>query len=482
MKFLETPPADEQHAVVVIGSGFGSSFFLHKVLTRLPHTARVLVLERGGVFDHSWQIDAQKNSDIDHLTTVHIPHGHKPWNFTLAFGGGTNCWWGNAPRMHPSDFQLRTRYGVGWDWPISYEELEPYYAEAESIMGISGDPRMAAMFPRSTPFPQPPHRGSALDDIMQVAYPEHHVIMPTGRARVATQGRAACRAENTCGLCPEDAKFTVHNGMTHVYGDPRVSVLPRAKVTQLQTTTGTISGAVYEHGGQAHVARGDLFVLGANGIFSPHILMNSNIRNAVTGCGLHEQVGLTVEVLLDGKENFDGSTFTTGVNYALFDGEHRRSAGAAVVLFRNWWVFGLRLELGRWRQTLPLVIVVEDVPRDENFVGTSDDDGLPVASHRKMSEYARRGLERAVAKLPELLRPLPVESIRVRGHRATENHIQGTLRMGDDPATSVIDANLIHHQYRNLVIVGTAGFPSSSCANPALTAAALSLRAAERLM
>jgi choline dehydrogenase-like flavoprotein len=202
----------------------------------------------------------------------------------------------------------------------------------------------------------------------------------------------------------------------------------------------------------------------------------------MTGRGLHEQVGLTLEVMLDGKENFGGSSVSTGLNYALFDGEHRRSAGAAMVVFRNWWTFGLRLEFGRWRETLPLVIVVEDVPHDENFVGTSNDGSLPVASHRKMSDYARRGLGRAVAKLPELLRPLPVESIHVRAPRPTENHIQGTLRMGHDPATSVIDANLIHHQYRNLVVVGTAGFPSSSCANPALTAAALSLRSAERVM
>src|SRR5688572_3465388 len=258
MNFLESPSRNAEYDVIVVGSGFGSSFFLHKLLARLPATARILVLERGGVFDHAWQIAAQKNSDIDHLSTVRIPAGHKTWNFTLAFGGGTTSWWGNTPRMHPSDFQVRTRYGVGLDWPISYDDLEPYYAEAEAIMSISGDPRMAGMFPRSTPFPQPPHRGSAIDDIMQAAHPEQHATMPTGRARIATQGRNACRAENPCGLCPADAVFSAHNGMTHVYSDPRVSVLPRAIVTQLQSGSASITHAVFEHGGRAHTARAEL--------------------------------------------------------------------------------------------------------------------------------------------------------------------------------------------------------------------------------
>ena len=82
-------------------------------------------------------------------------------------------------------------------------------------------------------------------------------------------------------------------------------------------------------------------------------------------------------------------------------------------------------------------------------------------------------------KLPDLLAPLPVEQIIDRGIRRTESHLQGTLRMGNDPSTSVVDAGLVHHQLRNLVVVGTSTFPTCSCANPSLTAAALSLRAAK---
>ncbi|TIM38642.1 MAG: GMC family oxidoreductase, partial [Mesorhizobium sp.] len=92
-----------------------------------------------------------------------------------------------------------------------------------------------------------------------------------------------------------------------------------------------------------------------------------------------------------------------------------------------------------------------------------------------------KGMAWAKEKLPALLAPLPVEEIFDRGIRPTESHVQGTLRMGLSPADSVVDRDMIHHQLRNLVVVGSSTYPSCSCANPSLTAAALSLRAASRI-
>ncbi|MET0659174.1 MAG: GMC oxidoreductase, partial [Steroidobacteraceae bacterium] len=83
--------------------------------------------------------------------------------------------------------------------------------------------------------------------------------------------------------------------------------------------------------------------------------------------------------------------------------------------------------------------------------------------------------------LSTVLAPLPVERIEFRDLRATESHIQGSLRMGVDPASSVVDSRQVHHRVRNLVVVGSAVFPSCSCSNPSLTVAALSLRSAALL-
>jgi choline dehydrogenase-like flavoprotein len=176
-------------------------------------------------------------------------------------------------------------------------------------------------------------------------------------------------------------------------------------------------------------------------------------------------------------DNFDGSTITTGLNYGLYDGAHRAQAGAALVYFDNRWTHGLRPEPGRWRQSLPLMIVVEEAVDDNNRVSV-DGEGNAVVTFAGISDYARRGQQRALAELPELLAPLPVEDIIFRSERPTESHLQGTLRMGTATGNSVVDANLVHHRWRNLTVVGTSTFPTCGVANPSLTAAALSLRAA----
>jgi choline dehydrogenase-like flavoprotein len=106
---------------------------------------------------------------------------------------------------------------------------------------------------------------------------------------------------------------------------------------------------------------------------------------------------------------------------------------------------------------------------------------MPHISHAAISSYAQRGIEQSRAALPRVLSPLPVESIEFRGIRATESHVQGSLRMGRDGANSVVDAKQLHHRVRNLVVVGSSVFPSGAAANPSLTVAALSLRSADLL-
>ncbi len=470
---------DAHYDLVVIGSGFGSSYFLHKLLSRSSGIKRILVLERGRSNSHHWQTSNGSNSNVDVSTTISIPAGHKPWKFTIGFGGGTNCWWGITQRMHPSDFEVYSRYGVGRDWPISYTDLEPYYVAAERIMSVSGDDDSAVMFPRSAPYPQPPHRLATPDRIMKRAYPGQHFAVPAARARIPTLQRAACCAHGNCNLCPIDAKFTVLNEMMATYRDPRLTLKLEAEVVELGARNGMITEVEFIHSGSRHVARADLFVLGANAIFSPFILQRSGLITDLTGKGLNEQVSVDVEVFLDGVGNFDGSSAHSAFNYALFDGEHRRNAAAATVLFRNRWARGLRHEYGRWTELLSLLITVEDPPRRTNCVSLTEQEGIPLVAHASISDYARNGIDRALAKLPELLAPLPVERIGDVIWRRTESHLQGTMPMGNDPASAEVDHRLVHHKYRNLVVVGSSVFPSCPTANPSLTVAALALRAAD---
>lgn len=468
-----------KHDVVVIGSGFGSLFFIEGYLQRRPD-ARILVLERGRHNTHAWQIEHKRNSDIAPEETYRTPAGHKTWNFTIGLGGGTNCWFAQTPRFHPNDFRTRTLYGVAQDWPLTYEELEPYYVAAERKMMVAGAPETAALFPRSAPFPLPAHTMTSVDKLMRRAQPEHHFPISTARASVATEQRNRCCSTARCNLCPVDAKFSFDNGFRNLLQHKGVEFRLGCEVTHLDVAGGAVQAAVYRQGGQEHRAAGELFVLGANAIHSPAILLRSGMNHALTGVGIHEQIGYSVEVMLDGLDNFDGSTITTGLNYMLYDGAFRSEHGAALIYFENRWPFGLRTEFGRWRQVAPLTVVVEDLPQETNRV-TVDADGMPRIDHARVSDYAQRGVDRSRASLERVLAPLPVERIDFKGLRATESHVQGSLRMGRDPATAVVDEWQIHHDARNLVVVGSAVFPSGPCANPSLSVAALSLRCAEHI-
>ena len=129
----------ETYDFIIVGTGFASSFFLRGFLKRQKGNSRVLVLERGQILDHAWQIENRSNSDIDHTNTFRKAGlSTKSWNFTIGFGGGSNCWVGGVPRMLPNDFRLKSLYNVGYDWPVSYDDLADYYDEAEDVMSASG--------------------------------------------------------------------------------------------------------------------------------------------------------------------------------------------------------------------------------------------------------------------------------------------------------------------------------------------------------
>jgi choline dehydrogenase-like flavoprotein len=97
------------------------------------------------------------------------------------------------------------------------------------------------------------------------------------------------------------------------------------------------------------------------------------------------------------------------------------------------------------------------------------------------SDYARRGAERIPQMVEKLATALPIENIEDISEADTTAHIQGTVVMGNDPSTSVVDRHLIHHRIRNLVVLGASAFPTASPAYPTLTVSALSLRTADHL-
>lgn len=477
MRFADPRKIKDTYDLVVVGTGFGSLFFVKKFLERQPRS-KVLMLEWGKHHSHQWQIENQANSEITDADVLQN-QGDKPWRFTIGLGGGTNCWWGMTPRMLPDDFQVRTRFGHSVDWPITYDDLAPYYSEAERIIRIAGPDNLGAYYPQTPPYPMAAHNVSTVDRLLMAAMPDKHFAMPNARLRTPLGARGACCSSGTCNLCPVDAKMTALNTLEDVFQDPRVDLILEAKVEWLDSQGGRIAGAHFSYGGREYSAKGDLYILGANAIYSPTILMRSGIGGHGVGSYLCEKLVVGVEVLMRGLKHFDGGTDVTCFNLSFLDYEHRKAHGGAMVFVPNMMLFGLRPEYGRWRETLALLAYIEDEPQESNGIFL-DHLGHPVAKPFVRSAVSDRSEAAYLKKLPEFLKALPVEKINFRV-RGTASHIQCTTRMGKTIEDSVVDSDLIHHSLRNLVIVGNSVFPTPGSGNPSLTTAALSLRAADRL-
>lgn len=470
----------EAFDLVVVGTGFASTFFLKAYLERARPGTRVLVLERGHLYPHHERVKERRGEATTYASlnprwdqTFINQSPRKRWSFQTGFGGSSNCWYGCTPRFLPNDFRMRTLYGVGADWPITYDDLEPHYQRVEELMAIAGPARTP--FPKSTPYPLPPHRFTRVDQILQQRYGDLYISQPTARASVPVNNRQACCSSALCAVCPINAKFTIENSGFGVYEDPRVELRMGSQAYALETSGGVVRNVVYRGDGADHTAAGEVVALGANAIFNAHILLNSGDTNPFTGRGLGEQYGVQADVMLDGLTNLGGSTWVNANGYMLYDGPHRATSAACLMESSNHPY--VRMERGKWRDMASFRLIFEALPDERNHVAASDDLLRPTVTYLGHGEYVEAGVERVKRELPQVLADLPVESIRYTPH-GSEAHVLGTTRMSPSPETGVVDRHLIHHAYRNLFVLGSGAYTTYSPNNPTLTLSALSLHAA----
>jgi len=476
----------DHYDVVIVGTGFASSFFLMRYLEHAPDACRILVLERGNEDTKAWQLANGKNTSIDPDTLIENQTPAKEWYTSPGFGGNSKCWMGGTTRMMPGDFKLHSRYGVGMDWPVSYDDLEGHYGTVEQVMLVAG-PAVTPM-PRSRPLPLVPHRFSDPDVLLNQHFPEGWYPMSTARASVYTGQRGICCASGSCGTCPVDAKFTIQNGLARIYQDPRVTLRLRAEVQTVETSGGIATAVNALREGREERYAGDLIVLGASALFNPHILLRSGFTHPLIGRRLHEQMPIYVTLDLKGVKAYTGSTVLSGLGYLFYDGAHR--ADHAACMIETWsspFAYrpddALRIERGRWNERMMLGFLFDDLPSERNRVTVSAHDPSRVNVYfDDYSEYAKKAADRIPQMIDKLAEALPIERIVGSTMGSTAAHIQGTVVMGDDPATSVVDRHLIHHDYRNLMVLGASAYPTASPAYPTLTVSALSLWAADHII
>jgi choline dehydrogenase-like flavoprotein len=475
-----------RYDLIIVGTGFAGSFFLKRYLERSPQSVRVLVLERGRVDSKGWQLEHRLTSSIspDDVFINKTPQ-NRIWITSPGFGGNSKCWFAGTMRMMPADFKLKSRYGVGDDWPLDYDDLEEHYGVAEQIMLVSG-PTDSPMR-RSRPFPLPPHRLSTPDELLKKRYPDGWFAPATARASVATGQRGVCCATGYCSLCPVDAKFTIQNGLAQIYQDPRVTLLLESEVEAIDISAGVASGVSYHREGRTQRADAEVVALGASALFNPHLMLRSGLSHRLLGRRLHEQLSMSVCVDLAGVKAYNGSTVISGTGYVFYDGEHRRDRAGCMI---ETWTSpfpnqsaALRAERGRWTERQYFEFLFDEIPREDNIVTVNaDNPRLAQTTFNGYSDYARRGAAEIPRMLDKLSEALPIERTVSISETIALGHLQGTVVMGDDPASSIVDRYLVHHQIRNLLVLGASAFPTATPILPTLTLSAMSLWAADHLL
>jgi choline dehydrogenase-like flavoprotein len=468
----------------------------------------VVVLEAGDWLDSREDFVNDELSMLGPLdwTDVRIVDGDDPIatgrvNTGRAVGGTTVHFTAVAVRLHPSDFEVRTRDGVALDWPFGYEDLVPFYAEVERTLPVSG-PRRSA-YPSGAPYPHGELPWSAKDEVIGGGMARIGLNVETTPHAIATtnvDGRSACMYYGVCASgCKSDAK-----GGAHVTYVPRAvragaEIRPNCFATRIETEGGRASGVTYVEDGDEKFQRAERVFVSCYSIETPRLLLNSNNlanssdqvgRNLMTHSGwiaygrfdrpLDAFVTPPVGVMtMDPYETDENRGFVRGFwlnTYAQFPIDF---AQALTRTNPDLWGSELMDVLDEYASWGLLAVLGEVLPNPDNRVTLADErdeHGVPVA-HITFSfgendralvragyELARHALEAAGA----------TKVLRSEG----TPHLLGTCRMGTDPATSVVGPDCRSHDVPNLWICDGSVFPTGGAVNPSLTIEAIATRTA----
>ncbi len=472
-------------------------------------------------------------------------------------GGGTVHWDAKVPRFWKQDFQGRSLYGPidvanVADWPLTYDELVPFYDEIERRLGVQGDVAQMpaatlAQAPRSQRFVMPPNppmlAGLRLaEGARRLGYQAYPFPMAVNSLRF--HGRPAC---NSCGFCsgygcPIVARGSAAVSFLHPALRAGARLRSRCFVHRVELTSDgrRAVGVAYrdEHGRERH-ARADVVILAPSAIETARLALMSATDRHPDGLGNRSgQLGrnvmfhlFTLGIALFGDEPHPWRGPSTTFTIDDFVGPDRSAAaqasglpylkggicevGGGLALLEE---AGLYTVLpGSWgaplksamrtsplrRHLAGLSMVGEDLPQETNRVDLDPDIrdayGFPVprithTSHPfelAASRYFGPRLGAICANAPGAVAAgwLPVGALAEAtggfgspyAGPASTAHIMGTARMGNDPATSVVDAWGRMHDLENVYVADGSVFVSSGGFNPTLTIMALSLRMARRL-
>jgi choline dehydrogenase-like flavoprotein len=501
---------------VVVGSGFGGAMAAR---ARVHAGWRVLLLERGGWVARGPENWAQEN--VGELTghySREAPYrqlrGGRDLGAYHCVGGPSVFYGGVSLRFREKDFEAdRDIVGdSGARWPLGYADLEPYYAAAERILGVSGAAGEDPTEPeRSEPYPYPAADLAPVTQRLDRAARGlglQPFRLPLAINRVAAEGRGVCQACGTCDgfACAVGAKNDLATTVIGPLLRRGLRLEVNSVVTRLLTDGKRVTGVevAARESGERTVHRAREVILAAGALATPHLLLASDLAplnpggrvigrylqrhyNEILfgifptppnpGGGFHKQIG--IHDLYFGHPSVPAPSGKLGGMQQLPTppvGLVRAELPSLVGAMCAPWI----------KHLTGLLVMAEDQPVYENRVlldeTASDRYGVPrlLISHRHTSRDKAAGAALAgVAK--RILRRAGALAI-YRHHVATFSHGVGTVRMGTDAHTSALDADGRFRGLENLTVVDASVLPTSAAVNPSLTISAIALRAAERLV
>jgi len=440
-----------------------------------------------------------------------------------AVGGSTIHWSAHFPRFHPSDFRVRSLDGVGDDWPLTYDELQPYYDLNDQEIGVSGLAGDTA-YPPKSPRQTPPLPIGTFGETLASGFDRlgwHWWVSDTAAISAPYgEGRLPC---NLCGPCDVGCSRGARSSADVTYW-PRalkagVTLITNARVREITVRAdGLAKGALYyDANGNLNELDAAVVVVACNGIGTPRLLLNSRSRffpdglanrNGLVGKNLMFHpfgvVAGVFEAVLDSTIGPIGSIlashefyetderrgFVRGVQLQAVrqSGPLNTALGGFVGQRVPWGPDHHRVMAERWQHVINLGVMGEDLPEAHNEVVLDpvlvDGHGIPAPRVRyKLSENSERLLDFGIERAREALDAAGAKQILVnRVLRGSGWHLLGTARMGDDPARSVVDRWGRAHDVRNLFVVDGSIFTTAAAVNPTTTIQALALRTADYLI
>ena len=494
--------------VVVVGTGAGGAPLLARLAAR---GLSCVALEAGANHDpDDYAADETLAANIywtdERLAAGNTPQAFGGNNSGRGVGGSTLHWGAFCPWADARDLRLHTETGLGADWPLTRDDLLPYYREIETLIGMSGPTPYPWDPDRRFPLPPVPRntpaeamaRGCAALGVCATDAPA--AVLSRAYAQPGIPARGPCR---NCGYCHQGCRFDgAKTSMDVTYLPLAVNhgaeIRPDCTVHGFERdAAGRITAAVFRHAGADRKQRCRAVVLAAGAVETPRLLLHTGLANGSGQVGRNymahvaTQVWGTFEQEMRCHKGYPSSLITedmTRPHDADFAGGYLvQSLGVVpqtwaelVTRGRGLWGKPLMDYIGQYNHVAGIGINGECLPYEGNRLTLSDEtdgNGIPKA-HIAFSHGANETAldTHATRLMQQVWETAGATDIWTAPRQA---HTIGTCRMGTDSDSAVVDPHGRAFDVPNLWLCDNSVFPSSLAANPALTIMALSLRTAD---